>query len=34
MIYKLNECIFLIEYYDLLEKYNNFWDKLNADMKR
>ena len=25
---------FLIEDYDLLEKYNTIWDKVNADIKR
>ena len=31
MMDKLNGCIFLTE--DLLEKYNNVWDKANANIK-
>ena len=30
---KLNECIFLIEDDDSLEKYNTIWDKVSADIK-
>ena len=30
---KLNECIFLTENDDLLEKYNTIWDKVNADIQ-
>ena len=31
---RLNGCFFLIKNYDLLEKYNNIWDKANADIKK
>ena len=31
---KINECIFLIEDGDLLEKYNTIWDKVSADTKK
>ena len=34
MMDKLSGCIFLIEDYDLLEKYNTIWDKVSADIKR
>ena len=34
MMFKLNECIFLIEVYDLLEKYNTIWDKVSIDVKK
>ena len=29
---ELNGCNFLIEYDDLLEKYNTIWDKVSADI--
>ena len=31
---KLNEYIFLIDDDDLLDKYNTFWDKLSAEIKK
>ena len=34
MMDKLNGCIFLTEDDDLLEKYNNVWDKANANIKK
>ena len=33
-MFKLNECTFLIEVYDLLEKYNTIWDKVSIDVKK
>ena len=34
MMDRLNECIFFIEYDDLLGKYNALWDKVSVDVKK
>ena len=34
MMDKLNGCVFLIKYDDLLEKYVTVWDKVSADRKK
>ena len=34
MMVKLNGCIFLIEDYDLMDKYNTVCDKVSADIKK
>ena len=34
MMEKLNECVFLIEDDDLLEKHNTIWNKASANIKK